>query len=126
MPEEQSWLAFYWQACGLRYGLLLPLSGLLSVVFTILLLARGRGAWLAPTMLIVVLGPLVLGMVGTVDGLIASMMVIYNSSVQPKPAELAQGKGMSLVTIQVGLMMMLPGYLLAAVGSTIRALRAPR
>lgn len=126
MMQEPSMWEYYVNALGLKYGVLIPLASLVSGVVTILLLARGRGVWLAPTMLIVVLAPLVLGVVGTVDGIIAAILVVTHSTTNIHPSELAEVKSMSLVTIQVGLVLMLPGYLLAAGGSALRALRAPR
>jgi hypothetical protein len=51
------------------------------------------------------------------------------SAAQPKPSDLAQGVGMSLVTAWVGIWLAMPGFLLAVTGSVIRALTdqtAPR
>lgn len=57
--------------------------------------------------LIGTLSPMV-GLLGTVDGMIRSFMVIANSSTAPKPAELAAGISTALVTTLVGLLLAIP------------------
>lgn len=48
------------------------------------------------------------GLLGTVEGMVASFQVIANSSTQPKPSELAAGISMALVTTLVGLYIAIP------------------
>ncbi|MFM7845969.1 MAG: MotA/TolQ/ExbB proton channel family protein [Planctomycetota bacterium] len=48
------------------------------------------------------------GLLGTVDGMVASFSVIAASTSTPKPAELAQGICMALVTTLVGLVIAIP------------------
>jgi biopolymer transport protein ExbB len=48
------------------------------------------------------------GLLGTVDGMVASFQVIAESDTQPKPAELAGGISMALVTTLVGLWLAIP------------------
>ncbi len=57
--------------------------------------------------LIGTISPMV-GLLGTVDGMVASFTVIANSSVTPKPSELAQGISTALVTTLVGLWLAIP------------------
>ena len=57
--------------------------------------------------LIGTISPMV-GLLGTVDGMIRSFMVIANSSTAPKPAELAAGISTALVTTLVGLLLAIP------------------
>lgn len=57
--------------------------------------------------LIAQIGPMV-GLLGTVDGMIMAFDVIANSNVTPKPSELAQGIGTALVTTLVGLWIAIP------------------
>jgi biopolymer transport protein ExbB len=57
--------------------------------------------------LIGTLSPMV-GLLGTVDGMIRSFMVIANSSTAPKPSELAAGISTALVTTLVGLLLAIP------------------
>jgi biopolymer transport protein ExbB len=49
-----------------------------------------------------------IGLLGTVHGMIASFSVIANSSTTPKPSELAQGISTALFTTLVGLMIAIP------------------
>lgn len=51
------------------------------------------------------------GLLGTVDGMVASFQVIARSSTSPKPSELAQGISMALVTTLVGLWLAIPAIL---------------
>jgi len=48
------------------------------------------------------------GLLGTVDGMVASFQVIASSSTAPKPSELAEGISMALVTTLVGLWLAIP------------------
>jgi biopolymer transport protein ExbB len=57
--------------------------------------------------LIGTIAPMV-GLLGTVDGMVASFQVIANSTTQPKPSELAQGISMALITTLVGLWIAIP------------------
>lgn len=57
--------------------------------------------------LIGTLSPMV-GLLGTVDGMVASFEVIAKSSAQPKPSELAAGIQMALITTLVGLWLAIP------------------
>jgi biopolymer transport protein ExbB len=51
------------------------------------------------------------GLLGTVDGMVASFMVIARSSTTPKPSELAQGISMALITTLVGLVLAIPAVI---------------
>ncbi len=57
--------------------------------------------------LIGTLAPMV-GLLGTVDGMIRSFCVIANSPTTPKPSELAKGISTALVTTLVGLLIAIP------------------
>jgi biopolymer transport protein ExbB len=48
------------------------------------------------------------GLLGTVQGMIASFMVIASSNTAPKPSQLAQGISMALYTTLVGLYIAIP------------------
>ncbi|HWA99758.1 MAG TPA: MotA/TolQ/ExbB proton channel family protein, partial [Pirellulales bacterium] len=60
--------------------------------------------------LIGTIAPMV-GLLGTVDGMVASFQVIASSTTQPKPSELAQGISMALITTLVGLWIAIPAIL---------------
>jgi biopolymer transport protein ExbB len=57
--------------------------------------------------LIGTIAPMV-GLFGTVDGMIRSFIVIANTNTTPKPAELAAGISTALVTTIVGLAIAIP------------------
>lgn len=61
--------------------------------------------------LIGTISPMV-GLLGTVDGMVASFQVIAQSTTQPKPSELAQGISMALITTLVGLWLAIPAIAL--------------
>lgn len=60
--------------------------------------------------LVASIAPMV-GLLGTVDGMVASFQVIARSSAQPKPSELAQGISMALITTLVGLVLAIPAII---------------
>jgi biopolymer transport protein ExbB len=49
-----------------------------------------------------------IGLLGTVDGMVASFQVIARSTTPPSPASLAEGISMALITTLVGLVMAIP------------------
>jgi biopolymer transport protein ExbB len=61
--------------------------------------------------LIGTISPMV-GLLGTVDGMVQAFQVIAHSPTQPKPSELAQGISMALITTLVGLWLAIPAIAL--------------
>jgi biopolymer transport protein ExbB len=51
------------------------------------------------------------GLLGTVDGMVASFMVIARSTTTPKPSELATGVSTALITTLVGLVLAIPAII---------------
>jgi len=51
------------------------------------------------------------GLLGTVDGMVQSFMVIASSDTQPKPSKLAEGISMALITTLVGLVIAIPAII---------------
>jgi biopolymer transport protein ExbB len=60
--------------------------------------------------LIGTISPMV-GLLGTVDGMVASFTVIASSPTTPKPSELAQGISTALITTLIGLWLAIPAIL---------------
>jgi biopolymer transport protein ExbB len=60
--------------------------------------------------LIGTISPMV-GLLGTVNGMVASFMVIASSDTTPKPSQLAQGISTALITTLVGLWLAIPAIL---------------
>lgn len=117
----QSWLHFYYDSCGLLFSLLLPLFGLLGFALTVALVVRGRGATLGPTLVFAVLLPVFIGLYGTIDGFVSTFRVLAASVSTPKPAEVAMGIQMSLVTLWLGMFLAIPSYVVAAGGTVARS-----
>ena len=123
-PVRQSFALWFFSALGWRYALLLPLTGLLAFVLILVLLIRGRSWATGAAIVLLAPLPLLVGLLGTIDGAILSHMVIASSDVTPKPSAVAEGISTSLITALVGLLLMVPNYILAVVGLLIRALQA--
>ncbi len=121
-PVQQSYLMWMYSALGIKYALLLPASAASSFVVTLLLVVRGKGAFAAAAIVLVVSLPLLVGIVGALDGTMASFAVISVSSVTPKPSEWARGVSMALVAPWLGFWLMVPTFLLATIGSAVRAI----
>jgi len=64
--------------------------------------------------LVATVSPMV-GLLGTVDGMIASFNVIAGSTVSPPPCDLAQGISTALVTTLIGLMIAIPALAVHAI-----------
>lgn len=125
-PVRQSFLLFLINALGIRYAFLLPAAALVAFIVVLILVLRGKGPELVGALIFIVPLPVLVGILGTVDGMLASYQVIAMSDLAPKPSEVAQGISMSLVSAWIGLMLAVPGYLLAAVGLAVRALAGQR
>jgi hypothetical protein len=121
-PVRQSYLMWLVAALGWRYMLLLPLAGLVSFGLTLFVVLRGKGAAQVGALLFIVPLPILVGIMGVVDGMIASYQVIAMSDTIPKPSQIALGQSMALVSALVGLMLAVPSYLLALGGITAHAL----
>jgi hypothetical protein len=125
-PAPHSKLSWFFSALGLQYSLLLPLAALVAFILTLLLVIRGRGPLASAALMFAVSLPLLVGVYGFFDGMIAGFIIIAQSVVSPKPSEYAQGISTALVTPLVGMFLMAPSFLVALFGSFIRAMIHPR
>jgi hypothetical protein len=123
-PIQQSLLSWAFRSLGATYVILLPLVALLSFIFVVILLSRGRGPMAAASILLFVHTPLMIGLFAALQGMIASYQVIASSGSTPKPAEMAQGISMALIAPLVAILLMIPSYLAAAIGTLVRAISA--
>jgi hypothetical protein len=121
---QQSVLMWYYSSLGLKYALALPAAGLFSFVAALLILIRGRGPFLGSGLVLAVSAPVFVGLVGTVDGVMAVYQIIGMSSSTPRASDLGHGVSMALVAMQVGLVCAFPSLALATVGSLIRSMTA--
>lgn len=120
-PVRQSYLMWFFSALGWKYTLLLPLAGLLAFVLTLLVVTRGKGPAQVGALLFIVPLPVLIGIYGVVEGLIASYQVIAMSNTTPRPSQVAEGVSMSLVAVMVGMFLATPSYLAATAGLIVRS-----
>lgn len=121
--QQQSFLVWLVRSLGWKYVLLLPVSGLFSFILTAVLVMLGKGKTTGAAVAFAVAIPLLVGIFGMIDGLVASFMVIANSSTIVKPSEWSEGISTGLVTPLIGMLLMAPSYILATAGLSIRALK---
>ncbi|MDX1945783.1 MAG: MotA/TolQ/ExbB proton channel family protein [Pirellulaceae bacterium] len=121
-PVRQSYLMWFFSALGMKYTLLLPLAGFVAFLIVAFLLWKGKGPAMIGAIVLVVPAPVYLGVLGVVEGMMASFQVIAMSSTAPKPSEIAEGISMSLVSAMVGLVLTIPAYILATLGLVVRSL----
>jgi hypothetical protein len=121
-PERHSLLSWLFMALGWRYSLLLPLAAVFAFVVVLLMVVRGRGPAMAGAILLVAPLPLLVGIVGMAEGILSIQLVISGAGIDPKPSALAEGIGMSFVSVWIGLFFSIPSYLAAAIGLVIRSL----
>jgi hypothetical protein len=124
-PYEQSQLEFIYHSLGFLYCVLLPLSALVSFILVVVAVARWRGAASVAVLMFAAPMPVYLGLYATVSGLLASYQVIMYTTTQPRPSEMAQGIGMSLVSFWIGMFLSVPGFFVALIGSLVRLILAP-
>jgi glucose-6-phosphate-specific signal transduction histidine kinase len=101
--QPQSMLHFYQQALGTKYLIWLPLTAIIGFVLTLLAVVKWRGSVSVALLILAVPMPIVAGLYGYFDGMLASFQIIAMSTTQPKPSEWAQGEAMALVSVLVGL-----------------------
>jgi hypothetical protein len=106
-------------------GLLIPVAGFLCFVLSLLVVFRGQGPFAFAALVFLVPIPFLLGLFGTVQGLILSLQVIATSSTSVKPSEISDGIATSLFNPMLGLVFMTPSYLVAVIGSMIRSMAKP-
>lgn len=123
-PRE-SFLGWVIRCMGI-VGLLIPIAALFSFALTLYVVTRGQGPFAFAAIILLVPTPFLLGLLGTLQGLILSLQVIAVSTTSPKPSELSDGIATALLNPLLGLIFMTPSYLVAIVGSVIRASAKPR
>jgi hypothetical protein len=121
MRPEQPFINWLFSALGIRYTFLLPVVTVLAFGLAIAAIAKFKSPALTAVLLAVVPLPLLIGTIGVIDGMVASYQVIVMSGAIPRGSEVAEGGAMSLVSMQVGLILSLPLYLLAIVALCYRA-----
>ncbi len=123
--RQMSFLEWMFTALGPFYGLLLPLTGFAVFVggCLVVLLSR-RNAVVAAYLALVPL-PFLIGLFGTIHGMLSSFQVLATAPTSPKPSDLAEGVSMALFSSFVGLAMTFPAFLVVAGGLFLRTMFAP-
>lgn len=119
---QQSLIGWIFNSLGLWYSLLLPFAAFIGFVVTLIVIVKGRGPMAVASILLFVHVPLLIGIFAAFQGTIRSFQVIANSATTPKPSELAEGISLALIAPWIAMLLMIPAYSTAAVGTFIRAL----
>ena len=122
-PPE-SFIGWMLRCMGL-VGFMIPFAGLFCFVLTLVVVMRCHGPFALAALVFIVPIPFLLGLFGTLQGMVLSLQVIAASSVMPKPSEISDGIATSLFTPMLGLIFMTPSYLAAILGSVIRSSAKP-
>ncbi len=120
--HQESFLVFLFRSLGMRYAFLIPLVALAAFVIVLIVVIRGKGPFAVSAMVFAIAMPLLVGLNGALDGMLASYQVIAMSTQSPKPNEIAQGVSMSLVAPLVAMFFTTPAFFTALVGSLLRSL----
>ena len=123
-PVQQSLLSWMVNALGFPYFILIPAAGLLAFLLALLIVFKGNGPMASVALVLVVHVPLLIGVFAALQGGIAAYTVIAMSAATPKPSEVPAGIPAALVAPFVGMLMMAPGYAVAALGALIRCIAA--
>lgn len=121
-PVGSSFLHWMYLALGVKFSILLPLAGIVACAMTAFLVVRGRGPFAATATVLMVTLPLWVGLYGALESLITSYRIIGAAADGPKLNETADAFFWSLAAPLVGVLMMIPAFLAAVIGSTVRAL----
>ncbi|WP_417849385.1 MotA/TolQ/ExbB proton channel family protein [Thalassoglobus sp.] len=121
--QQQTYLAWMIQSLGGPCLMLLLMSSFLSIIVSLVIVVRGKGPMATAALLLVVHSPFWVGLFFAITGGINSFRVIATSPVSPKPSELAEGISTALFSPLAGLLLMVPGYLIAGLGSFIRSMK---
>ena len=122
----QSYLALMFDALGPFYGFVLPLTGLALFVGACVVVGKARAPAVIASYLALLPLPALLGFLGTLQGLLGSYMVISASPVFPTGTNMAEVWMIALFSSVFGLLVMLPSYLVVAVGLFVRTVRSQK
>lgn len=123
LAQEQSRSQLLWiiRTTGLG-GLFIVMSALVVFVLTIVVVTRGRGPIVGPTLVLLLHGPFALSVLCVLKGLIASFSVIAMSDQIIKPSMWAEALSEALLFPFVALLLTAPSYLIAVVALLVRSL----
>jgi hypothetical protein len=120
--RDESYLLWLFHALGFRYSVLLSAAGLLSFVLTLIVVRRGKGPMVGAALLFIVPLPFFIGLYSVLEAVYAACTVLAASTTTPTSSDLAQGIGMLLAALWVGMLLAAPSYLVAMLGLFKRSL----
>ncbi len=117
--KENPTTYFQWMldALGLYYCLLLVLAGVCGFVMTLLMVRRCKGDKPSIGILLCIGLPLLVGLQATVSGMIKGMISIATHATgESNQEDMARVIAISLFPLLLGILLMIPGYLVATIG----------
>lgn len=124
VPPRPSYLSWILTALGYKYSILLPLSALVGFVFTLIIVLRGKGSMAGVALLLIIPVPFLMGVFAAVEGGISAYRIIATLENTPSPGHFAAVISTLLVAPMVGMLLMVPGYVLATLGAFFRSFSA--
>jgi hypothetical protein len=122
-PPQQSYLGWVLRALGYEYALILSLAALACLVLTLVVAFRGKGPMAGVALVLIVPVPFLIGVFAGIRHAILALNVIAVGGGPSEVSRLGEAISAALVAPLVGLVMTVPGYGVAAVGSLIRSFR---
>lgn len=123
-PVRISFLGFIFRSLGFFYGPTLMFAGLFCFVLTLFVVIRGKGPFVSLALILIVSSPFLIGIMAAIGTLMTTYERIAMSSTSPKPSEIADGISIALVAPWFGMIMMMPSYAAAVIGSLVRCFSA--
>ena len=121
-PVNDSVLGWMARSMGPFYGPVIPLTGFVVFLGGLLVVASSRRPAVIAAYLVFVPLPLLIGLFGSIHGIIASYSIIAMSTTQPKPSEVAQGISLAMSTSLVGFLATFPAYFVVSIGLFLRTI----
>lgn len=103
-------------ALGPFYALVIPFAGLAVFVGACVVVSFNRRPAVIAAFLVFLPFPLLIGLFGSLQGLISSLSSIAMSGTSPMPSDVAEGISVGLFTTLVGLVVTFPSYFVLAFG----------
>lgn len=121
MAQQQSILAMLLSTLG-PYAWLIGGMGGVCFLLMIVIVVRGRGPGSFAAIVLLANAPFLIGLFAGLQRAMMSFITIAQSSVTPKPSELASGYMAMLVGPLIGLAFTAPAYLVGAFGGLYKAM----
>lgn len=121
-PAKKSYLMWAFESMGIFYSLVLPAAGLAVFLGAILVVALNRRPGVIAAYLVFLPLPLLIGVFGSVHGLIFSLSAISSSGSDLPARVLVAAWPSALFTTYFALLVSFPSYFIVAIGLFVRAI----